>query len=104
MILANERSDHWKDITDSAAGIIFFAVPHRGADTAYWADLATNVLSFSTLGVKGNANFVKSLRRNSPEFSKISQGFIQPASRFPVIQTFYETVKMKNCLVSLSFE
>ena len=102
LIIANERSDHWKDVRDSAAGVIFFAVPHRGADTAYWAKLATNVLSFATLGAMGNANFVKSLKRNSPDFSNISTAFIQPATRFPIIRTFYETVKIGNQLVSYS--
>lgn len=100
LILANDRSDYWKDLRDSAVGAIFFAVPHRGADTAYWAELATNVLSFTTLGSVGNTSFVRSLTRNSPEFSKISDAFIQPAERFTIIRTFYETEKIGNQLVS----
>ncbi|KAN0098199.1 hypothetical protein V8E51_013862 [Hyaloscypha variabilis] len=99
LILANERSDHWKDIRDSAAGIIFFAVPHRGADIAYWANIATNALNLATLGARGNANFVRSLQKNSPEFANISQAFIQPAAQFTVIRTFYETVKIGNQLI-----
>jgi protein SERAC1 len=100
LILANDRSDHWKDVRDSAAGAIFFAVPHRGSDAAYWAMLATNVVNFATLGSAGNTNFVKSLTRNSLEFSKISDAFVQLAERFAVIRTFYETVKIGNQLVS----
>lgn len=100
IILANERSEHWKDILDSAAGALFFAVPHRGADMAYWANFVTNVLTFTTLGTLGNSSFVKSLKRNSPEFSSISQAFIQPANNFIAIRTFYEMVKIGNQLVS----
>jgi hypothetical protein len=66
---------------------------------AYWANLATNALSFATLGARGNVNFVRSLQRNSPEFANISHAFIQTATHFPVIRTFYETVKIGNQLV-----
>ncbi|PQE09827.1 hypothetical protein CJF30_00010308 [Rutstroemia sp. NJR-2017a BBW] len=99
LILTNERSDHWQNIRDSAAGIVFFAVPHRGADIAYWATLTANALTFATLGAMGNARFVKALKRNSPEFSRISQAFIQPATRFKIIRTFYETSKIGNQII-----
>ncbi|KAH7380996.1 hypothetical protein BKA64DRAFT_584580, partial [Cadophora sp. MPI-SDFR-AT-0126] len=96
---ANERSDHWKDIQDSTIAAIFFGVPHRGADKAYWADFATNVLSFTSLGLAGNRSFVEALKRNSPEFSKISNAFIQPASKMKIIRTFYETEKIGNNVI-----
>ncbi|KUJ15344.1 uncharacterized protein LY89DRAFT_783508 [Mollisia scopiformis] len=99
LILANERSDHWKNIKESAACAIFFAVPHRGADTAYWANLATSALTFASLGARGNSNFVAALQRNSPELSSISQAFVQPAANLSIIRTFYETVKIGNQLI-----
>lgn len=98
--LGLERSDQWKDMIDSIAGVIFFAVPHRGADAGYWANLAANAVSFATLGTHGSSVLVRSLKRNSEEFSNISQAFIQPAARIPIIRTFYETVKIGNQLVS----
>lgn len=99
-MLANERAEHWVDILDSAVGAFFFAVPHRGADMAYWATFVTNILTVTTLGTLGNSSFVKSLKRNSPEFSDISQAFIQPATNFIAIRTFYEMVKIGNQIVS----
>jgi hypothetical protein len=88
------------NIVDSAKGIMFFGVPHRGADLAYWGNLATNVLSYASLGTVGNNRFVNALKRNSPEFASISKAFIQPASRFQLIRSFYESDKIGNQLVS----
>jgi hypothetical protein len=68
---------------------------------AFWANLAANALSFASLGTHGNTNFVNALKRNSPEFAKISTGFIQPGAKFSMIRTFYETVKIGNQLVNL---
>lgn len=104
MNLANERSDLWKDIVNSVFGIIFFAVPHRGADAAYWATIAANVYSVATIGFKGNQNFVDALKRNSPEFWQISNAFIQPASKVNIIRSFYETTKIANRIVSLNLD
>ncbi|KIX03635.1 uncharacterized protein Z518_07188 [Rhinocladiella mackenziei CBS 650.93] len=99
LMLANERSDHWGNLRDQARCAIFFAVPHRGSDLAFWANLATRALSFASLGTHGNTNFVNALKRNSSEFAKISMGFIQPAGKLSSIRTFYETVKITNQLV-----
>jgi hypothetical protein len=87
---------------DSAAGVVFFAVPHRGADLGYWAALATKALSFVTVGALGNPNFVEGLTRNSAEFAGISKAFVQPASKFVVIRSFYEQIKIGNQVVSTS--
>lgn len=100
MNLANERSDLWRDIVDSVFSIIFFAVPHRGADVASLATVTANVYTFATLGFAGNKNFVEALKRNSLEFWQISNAFIQPASRVRIIRSFYETAKIANHLVS----
>ena len=88
------------NIVDSAKGIIFFGVPHRGANLAYWANLAANVLSYTSLGAVGNSRFVTALKKNSTEFATISKAFIQPASRFQLIRSFYESDKIGNQLVS----
>jgi hypothetical protein len=103
IIIAHERSDQFRDLVetlDSAAGVIFFAVPHRGADLGYWAKLAAKSLNFATAGAVGNSRFVKGLERNSREFAGISKAFVQPAGKFVVIRSFYESVKIGNQLVS----
>lgn len=99
MNLANERSDLWKDIVDSVLGIIFFAVPHRGADAVFWARAAVNIYKWATMGFKGNKNFIDALDRNSPQFWQISNAFIQPASRVAIIRSFYETRKIAKQIV-----
>lgn len=101
LILANERSDHWKDIATSTVGAMFFGVPHRGADKAYWAALAVRLVRISSLGAIGNNRFLDSLKRNSTEFSKISEAFTQPAARLQKIKSFYETKKIGNDVVCL---
>lgn len=100
MNLANERSELWKHVVDSVCSIVFFAVPHRGADAAYLATLAADVYRFATLGFAGNKNFVEALKRNSPEFWRISNAFIQPASKLKIVFSFYETAKIGNDIVS----
>ncbi|KAF9877324.1 hypothetical protein CkaCkLH20_05024 [Colletotrichum karsti] len=99
LILANERSDYWKDVRDSAFGALFLGVPHRGADKAYWAALAVTLVEVATFGLAGNKKFVKALKRNSSEFSKISTAFIQPGSKLKMIRSFYETVRMGNDVI-----
>lgn len=100
MNLANERSELWKHVVDSVCSIVFFAVPHRGADAAYLATVAANVYRFATLGFSGNQNFVEALKRNSPEFWQITNAFIQPASKLKIVLSFYETAKIGNSIVS----
>lgn len=99
MNLANERSELWKNVVDSVFSIIFFAVPHRGADAASLATVAASIYSVATFGMAGNKNFVEALKRNSPEFWQISNAFIQPASKVRIIRSFYETTKIGNNLV-----
>ncbi|KAH9229490.1 hypothetical protein K456DRAFT_745270 [Colletotrichum gloeosporioides 23] len=76
LILANERSDHWSNIPENTTGAMFFGVPHRGADKAYWASFACRLVGISTLGLRGNRSFTDALTRNSSEFSGISNAFI----------------------------
>ncbi|TDZ15835.1 Vegetative incompatibility protein HET-E-1 [Colletotrichum orbiculare MAFF 240422] len=98
LILAIQRSDYWGSIATSTKGLVFFGVPHRGADKAYWAALVVRIAQFSSLGIRGNNKFVDSLKRNSAEFANISQAFIQPGARL-TIRSFYETERMGNSLI-----
>ncbi|TDZ39082.1 Protein SERAC1 [Colletotrichum spinosum] len=98
LILAIQRSDYWGSIATSTKGLVFFGVPHRGADKAYWAALVVRIAQFSSLGIRGSNKFVDSLKRNSAEFANISQAFIQPGARL-TIRSFYETERMGNSLI-----
>lgn len=97
--LARERSNHWKSIQQLTTGLMFFGVPHRGADDAYWGEFALRLLGALSLGTLGNHNFVQGLKRNSREFSSISRAFVESRSEVKVIRTFYETKKMGNTVV-----
>jgi hypothetical protein len=101
MILANERSKYYGDLLQHVRGAVFFGVPHRGSDIAYWAGFAANVLQFGQLGLGTNPAYVKALQRNSPTFAKISTQFVDRAERLS-IRTFYETERMGNQVVSAS--
>ena len=70
--------------------LVFFAVPHRGADVAFWADFGAKILHFGQLGLGTNPNFVADLKKNSPSFAEISRQFIERAASV-TIRTFYET-------------
>jgi hypothetical protein len=77
---------------------VFFAVPHRGADSAYWAGYVANLLKVVQLGFGTNTEFVKALKKNSASFADISQQFIERGARLQ-IRTFYETDKLYNQVV-----
>jgi hypothetical protein len=98
LILANEQSRHYPDLLNSVRGLVFFGVPHRGSDVAYWGNFAANLLKITQLGFGTNTSFVKVLKRNSTAFAEISQQFIGCGANLP-IRTFYETEKFMNQLV-----
>jgi hypothetical protein len=101
MILANERSKYYGDLLQHVRGAVFFGVPHRGSDIAYWAGFAANILQFGQLGLGTNSAYVKALERNSPTFANISTQFVDRAERLS-IRTFYETERMGTKVVSSS--
>lgn len=83
---------------DSVRGLVFFGVPHRGSDIAYWGNFAANLLKITQLGFGTNTSFVEALKRNSATFADISQQFIERGANLP-IRTFYETERLWNQLV-----
>lgn len=100
MIQAHLKADIYGGLLDKVISFIFLAVPHRGADTAFWLELFANLSKIAHLGFKGNKKFAKALRANSPKFAEISAqsaGLIQSASIS--IRTFYEDVRMANLMV-----
>jgi hypothetical protein len=100
MIIAHEKSKSYGSLLSRVHAAVFFGVPHRGSDCAYWAYFAARLLEFGQLGFRTNSNYVSALRRNSKTFADISQQFIDRGSMFHTIRTYYETEKMGNRLVS----
>ncbi|KAI9855703.1 MAG: hypothetical protein M1813_009665 [Trichoglossum hirsutum] len=92
LVLAHERSSHYGDLLDSVHGCVFFGVPHRGADTAYWLNFAASILKVAQLGTGTNTNYLAPLQRNSAAFADISQQFIERGGPLQ-IRTFLEGEK-----------
>jgi hypothetical protein len=99
MILAWERDDMYGDLLEKIRGAVFFGVPHRGADLAFWADFPAKVLKHTSVGFAGNTRFLDALKRDSYERSEISSSFVRRGADLN-IRTFYETEKIGNILVS----
>ena len=85
------------DLLRCVYGCVFFGVPHRGAESAYWATFGANVIKVAFLG-RTNTNFVAALQRNSRTFADISQQFVERGASL-MIRTFYETEMLYNQLV-----
>ena len=98
MIIAHERSSLYARVLDSVQALVFFGVPHRGSDLAYWSTYAARLMSTVQLGLGTNKSFVEALTRNSQTFADISQSFIERAASLK-IRTFYETERLYGYLV-----
>jgi ankyrin repeat protein len=77
--------------------IVFFGVPHGGANIAVWATFLSRVVDMTPVPV--NPRFIQALQQNSSAFQEISRQFIHRGSGI-VIRTFFETKKIGNQLVS----
>ena len=86
------------DVLRSVRASVFFGVPHRGADIAYWANSAAKFVNFAHLGLGVNTNFVAALQRRSEVFTDISRQFVERATPL-IISTFYETNRLDGMLV-----
>ena len=100
LILAHERPRHYADLLNSVKGLVFFGVPHRGSDIAYWGNFAANLIKVIQLGFSTNTSFVRALKRNSAAFADISTRFSECGANLP-IRTFYETEKFWGQLVRI---
>ena len=93
MILANTRA-RYSELLENIKGSLFFAVPHRGSDVAFWGAFAASILRKAQLGLGTNTAFLDDLKRNSPEFAAVSQDFVERGALLH-IRSFYETVMMR---------
>lgn len=101
MIVAQERSRIYGELLDSIHSVIFFGTPHRGSDLAWWADFTANLLRALELGRGTNTNYIEALKRNSKEFSLISQQWVERSQNIE-IRTYYETERLLGFLVRTS--
>ena len=101
MILAKQNDERYGELLENIRGCIFFGVPHRGADIAYWASIPAQIITHLSLGFVGNVQFLESLKRNSVVWRSISNEFVHRAKRIH-IRSFYETKKIGNQIVSIN--
>lgn len=94
-----DRLNPYGDLLQNVRGLIFFGVPHHGADLAFWAGLPASLLDKALFGFGGNTRFLDALKKNSPEWREISKQFVQRADAVPLIRTYFETEKIGNIMV-----
>ena len=80
--------------------MVFFGVPHRGADISFWGHFAANITKVAQLGLNTNARFVKDLETDSSVLTDISTQFIHRAAELKQVYTFFETARLNGILVS----
>ena len=105
LILAHERSSDpvFKDILINTKAIAFLGVPHKGSDSAWWANFVANALKGASIGLATNNALVADLRKDSSALSTISKQFIE-RGRDLSIYTFYERLRLKGVLVRTQFD
>lgn len=100
IILGKENDDRYGELLEMISGCLFLAVPHRGADLAYWKMIPARIIKHLSLSFAGNTQSLRSLERDSEIWRVISHSFVQRGKRLN-IRSFYETQRMGNQVVSL---
>jgi hypothetical protein len=98
MDIAWNDPDVYGALLEKVYGVVFFGVPHRGANIAYWAGLPARLLNYALIGLGGNRSFLNALQKNSLEWRTISRDFVKRVSALSSIRTFFETQKLGNIL------
>ncbi|KAK2599764.1 hypothetical protein N8I77_011490 [Diaporthe amygdali] len=96
--ICHERQSLYGHLLPKVRAIQFFAVPHRGADIAYWGLFVQRLMHYGQLTFRGNDEFLKGLQRNSKIFASISQQFIERAQALRIV-TFVESERLGNQLI-----
>ena len=100
LVLAYENLSniYYKDVVDNTKAIIFLGVPHKGSDSAWWANFAANALKTASIGRFTNTALVAALRKNSNTLTNISKQFVHRGKDLK-IYTFYETQRLSGVVV-----
>lgn len=99
--LCHERQNMYGHLLCCISGIAFFAVPHRGADIAYWGLFAQRLLHYNHLTLRGIGEFLKGVQTNSKIFAAVSQQFVERAQQLQIL-TLVESEHVGNQFVSIS--
>ncbi|KAI1145838.1 Alpha/Beta hydrolase protein [Nemania diffusa] len=87
LALAEQSQYDFPGMTTHTKGIVFFGTPHRGANAADWALMATKI-GRSVLP-RSHFRYLEILKRNSEELYDVSEDFRHLASRYAIV-SFYE--------------
>ncbi|KAL2048275.1 hypothetical protein N7G274_000186 [Stereocaulon virgatum] len=100
IVLAYERCcvPEFEDIANYTMSIAFMGVPHKGSTSAWWGNLAANILNGVSIGTSTNTRLITDLRKNSSNLVKISTQFIHRSQSLR-IYTFYETKRLGPVVV-----
>ncbi|KAL2059175.1 hypothetical protein ABVK25_000467 [Lepraria finkii] len=76
--LAHDRCSipEFGDIADHTKAIAFMGVPHKGSSSAWWGNLAANILNGVSVGTSTNTRLVADLRKDSSTLINISSQFV----------------------------
>lgn len=98
--LAHDRCSipEFGDIADHTKAIAFMGVPHKGSSSAWWGNLAANILNGVSVGTSTNTRLVADLRKDSSTLINISSQFVHRSQGLK-IYTFYETRKLGPVVV-----
>lgn len=92
--LCHERQNLYGHLLPNIKAVMFFAVPHRGANTAYRGLFAQRRLHHGQLTFR-----LKGLQKNSWVFDSISRQFVERAQPLRIV-TFLESERLGRQLVS----
>lgn len=100
LILAHECSfdEDKRDILASTRAIAFLGVPHKGSDSAWWANFAANALKAASMGLSTNTSLVSDLMKDSSVLANISKQFVDRTVGMK-IYTFFERQKLYGAVV-----
>ena len=100
LILAHERSSDpfFKDILDNTKAIAFLGVPHKGSDSAWWANFTASALKAASIGTSTNTALVADLRKDCSTLTNISKQFVDRTTGLK-LYTFFERQKLFGVVV-----
>jgi hypothetical protein len=84
------------ELLRNVRGLIFFGVPHRGSDLAFWAGLPASLLDKALFGFGGNTRLLDAGKKSSPEWRDISKQFVQRADAVPLLEPILKLKELET--------
>lgn len=101
MVAAHENLQRYEQLSRSIHGVLFLAVPHRGATLATYASSLTKVMAHIP-GLQVDPAIISELQSESEDFFRLAQSWTMRASPL-LIRSFHEEQTTGNHLVSMDF-